>query len=139
MFLLDTNVVSELRKAALGKADKSVISWAVSVPASAMHLSVISILEIELGILLLARKDRQQAHIIQTWLEDYVLAAFGERILPIDVPVARKCAELHVPNRRAERDALIAATTLVHGFTLVTRNVADFEVQGVKILNPWQN
>lgn len=137
MYLLDTNVVSELRKAKGGKADKNVKAWADSVSATSMFLSVITILELETGILLIGRRDQAQGATLRTWLDGHVLPAFSSRILAIDTAVAQRCAKLHVPNPRADRDALIAATALVHGMTVVTRNVADFESTGVEIFNPW--
>jgi predicted nucleic acid-binding protein len=102
-----------------------------------MFLSVITILELETGILLIERRDSKQGAMLRTWLDGHVLPAFSGRILAIDVAVAQRCATLHVPNPRADRDALIAATALVHGMTVVTRNVADFEPTGVEIFNPW--
>jgi predicted nucleic acid-binding protein len=137
MYLLDTNVVSELRKAKVGKANKNVIKWAKAVSANSMFLSVITILELETGILLIERRDLTQGAILRTWLDQQVLPAFSGRILAIDVAVAQRCAKLHVPNPHADRDSLIAATALVHGMTVVTRNVADFEATGVEMLNPW--
>lgn len=137
MYLLDTNIVSELRKAKSGKADKNVKAWAKSVSATSMFLSVITILELETGILLIERRDSKQGAMLRTWLDGHVLPAFSGRILAIDVAVVQRCAKLHVPNPRADRDALIAATALVHGMTVVTRNVTDFEPTGVEIFNPW--
>lgn len=137
MYLLDTNVVSELRKAKAGKADKNVRAWAESVLATSMFVSSITILELETGILLVERRDPTQGALLRTWLDGHVLPAFAGRILSIDVAVALRCAKLHVPDPRSDRDALIAATALVHGMTVVTRNVADFELTGVAILNPW--
>lgn len=134
MYLLDTNVVSELRKA--GKADPQVHRWASSVAPSVLFLSVISVLELELGVLLVERRDVRQGTVLRGWLENRVLPAFEERVLPIDTAVARRCAALHVPNRHSDRDALIAATALVHGFTVVTRNIGDFPAS-VPVLNPW--
>jgi predicted nucleic acid-binding protein len=139
MYLLDTNVVSELRKGKTGKADLNVIQWASSVPATRLFLSVITVLELETGILLIERRDPPQGKLLRAWLEDYVLPAFSSRILPVDTAVARRCAKLHVPDPRADRDALIAATALVHGMVVVTRNVADFEPAGVNLLNPWNH
>ena len=136
MYLLDTNVVSELRKK---KANTNVIDWATSVSSSQLFLSAISILEIETGILLLERKDPTQSAILKTWLNSHVLPAFSERILNVDVAVALRCAKLHVPDPRSDRDAIIAATGLVHGMTIVTRNISDFEHTGVEILNPWHD
>jgi len=135
MFLLDTNVVSELRKA--GKADAQVRHWAAPVSPAALYLSVISVLELEIGILRVERRDRAQGTLLRAWLEQRVLTAFEDRILPIDTAVARRCARLHVPDPSSDRDALIAATALVHRMIVVTRNVADFEGTGVPLLNPW--
>ncbi len=137
MFLLDTNVISELRKIRLGKADPHVEQWADSVDAGSLHISAITVLELEIGIVQLERKDPRQGAVLRTWLDTLVLPEFNGRIFPVDTAVAQRCARLHVPDPRAERDALIAATALVHGMTLVTRNVADFEATGVPLLNPW--
>jgi hypothetical protein len=137
MFILDTNVVSELRKAKVGKVDRNVTAWAASVPAGSLFLSVITILELETGVLLVGRRDQAQGALLRTWMDKHVLPAFAGRILAIDVAVAQRCASLHVPDPRADRDSLIAATALVHGMTVVTRNVDDFEPTGVAILNPW--
>lgn len=139
MYLLDTNVISELRKAKSGKADKNVIAWAGNVSADSLYLSVITILELEIGIQLVARRDRAQGALLRTWLEGHVLFAFSGRILPVDVPVAQRCAKLHVPDPCADRDALIAATALVHGMSVITRNIADFQATGVGLLNPWHD
>lgn len=136
MYLLDTNVVSELRKTK--RADKNVTAWANGVPTAGLFLSVITVLEIETGILSVERRDPLQAALLRAWLEGQVLPAFADRILPVDTAVARCCAKLHVPDRRSERDALIAATALVHGLTVVTRNTGDFEGTGVEWLNPWE-
>jgi predicted nucleic acid-binding protein len=135
MFLLDTNVISELRRP--NKANRNVVAWANAVPAAGFFISVVSILEIELGARLIERKDAAQGAILRSWIDDQILARFEGRILAIDTAVAQRCAQLHVPNPRAERDALIAATALVHGLTVVTRNVGDFEPTGVPLLNPW--
>ena len=138
MYLLDTNVVSELRKIRLGKADANVAGWADSVDAAELFVSVITIMELELGVLSIERRDAAQGTMLRAWLEAQVLPEFAERTLPIDTAVAQRCARLHVPDKRGERDALIAATALVHGMTVATRNVADFELTGVSIINPWQ-
>ena len=137
MFVLDTNVVSELRKIRLGKADPHVADWADSAGAGSLHISTITILELEIGILQLERKDPMQGAILRRWLDSRVFPAFNGRIFPVDTTVAQRCARLHVPDPRAERDALIAATALVHGMTVVTRNLADFRAIGVPLLNPW--
>lgn len=138
MFVLDTNVVSELRKVRLGKADANVAAWAESVDAADLFVSAITIMELELGVLSIERKDTTQGAMLRSWLEQHVLPEFSARTLPVDTAVAQRCARLHVPDKRGERDALIAATALVHGMTVVTRNVADFILTGVPILNPWE-
>ena len=138
MYLLDTNVVSELRKAPAGTADSNVVRWAGQVPAASLFLSVITLLELELGVLLMERRDPRQGEILRSWLDRRAMLAFANRILTIDVAVARQCARLHVPDPCAERDALIAATALVHGLTVVTRNRDDFVATGVALLNPWR-
>jgi predicted nucleic acid-binding protein len=134
-YLVDTNVVSELRN--LAKADQNVRTWERSVNSSTVFLSVISVFELELGARLMERRDPRQGAELRVWLDSQVLPAFEGRILPIDRNVAIRCASLHVPNPRSFRDSLIAATALVHGMTVVTRNVADFEPTGVAVLNPW--
>lgn len=138
MYLLDTNLISELRKAKSGKADLNVVAWAENQSPSTLFVSVISVLEIEMGILLKERTDPKQATILRTWLNTHVLTTFADRILPIDTSVALRCAKLHVPNPKSERDALIAATALVHGMTVITRNTKDFKHTGVDLINPWQ-
>lgn len=138
IYLLDTNVISELRKAKTGRIDRRVKRWAAKISASSFYLSAVSVLELELGILLLERRDRAQGLVLRAWLEEHVLPTFAGRILPVDTEVARRCAALHIPNPRPERDVLIAATALVHGMALVTRNVEDFRPAGVEILNPWE-
>ncbi|MEY4882216.1 MAG: hypothetical protein RIS34_70 [Pseudomonadota bacterium] len=137
MYLLDTNVVSELRKVRLGKADARVAVWADSVEAGDLYLSVITLQELEIGVLLAERRDPSQGSVLRVWLNAHVLPAFTGRILAVDTAVAQRSARLHVPDPRPVRDGLIAATALVHGMTVVTRNVADFESTGVVVLNPW--
>lgn len=138
MYVLDTNVISELRKAKTGKADAAVLAWAASVPYGSLFISAVTVLELEMGILLVERRDPAQGALLRTWLESHVLPAFHDRVLPVDTAVARQCARLHIPDPRAERDALIAATALVHGMTVVTRNTADFQDTDVALFNPWQ-
>lgn len=137
MFLLDTNVVSELRKVTSGKADRHVTRWIGTVDATDLYISAITLLEVEIGILRLERRDPAQGSVLRDWFERRVMPEFGGRILPVDAPVARHCARFHVPDRRSEYDALIAATALVHRMTVVTRNTADFQPTGVPLLNPW--
>ncbi len=138
MYLLDTNVVSELRKAKAGRADAGVTAWAGRVPPTSLFLSAITILELERGVLLIERRDSGQGAILRAWMRDRVLPAFADRVLAVDTRVALRCAELHIPDPRADRDALIAATALVHGMTVVTRNVSDFAPTRVEVLNPWE-
>ena len=138
MYLLDTNVVSELRKVRLGKANANVAAWADSIDAAELFISAITIMELELGVLSIERKDTAQGTVLRAWMNRHVLPEFAERTLPVDTAVAQRCARLHVPDRCSERDALIAATALVHGMAVVTRNVADFEPTGVTIVDPWQ-
>ena len=137
MYILDTNVVSELRKIRMGKADPNVKAWAESVDAADLFVSAITLMELELGVLSIERKDANQGVALRAWLDQQVLLEFSERTLPVDTAVALRCARMHVPDRRAERDALIAATALVHGMTVVTRNVADFKSL-VATINPWE-
>lgn len=137
MYLLDTNVVSELRKVRLGKADLHVADWADSVDTNDLFLSVITVQELEIGVLLAERRDPARGAILRAWLTDQVIPAFAGRTLVVDTAVAQRSARLHVPNPHPVRDALIAATALVHGMAVVTRNVTDFESTGVSILNPW--
>lgn len=135
MYILDTNVISELRKGK--KADRSVRMWAQTLPAPNFYLSVVSVLELEIGILLVERRDPKQGAILRAWMDGQVLPSFSERILAIDTIIAKRCASFHVPNPRSDRDALIAATALVHGMTVVTRNVSDFQATGVRVVDPW--
>ncbi|MDH4274664.1 MAG: type II toxin-antitoxin system VapC family toxin [Gammaproteobacteria bacterium] len=137
MFILDTNVVSELRKAKTGKADKNVSAWAIKVAPGSLFLSAVTILELEMGVLQVERRDAAQGAILRAWLDNHVLPAFLGRVLAVDTAVAQCCARLHVPDCRADRDALIAATALVHGMTVVTRNSEDFQTTGVALINPW--
>lgn len=137
MYLLDTNVISELRKAGSPRADKNVLTWAKNTPASSMFISVITILELEIGILAVERRDPSQSAILRSWLDSHVFPAFSDRILTLDIAVALRCAKLHIPNPQSDRDAIIAATALVHGMAVITRNVGDFKKTGVEIVNPW--
>ncbi len=138
MFLLDTNVISELRKLGDGRADANVVAWISNVDAASLYLSAITLMELELGILLIERRDTIQGTRLRGWMNNHVLPEFSERILPVDAPVALRCARLHVPDPRSDRDSFIAATALVHGMTVVTRNVADFAPTHVPTLNPWE-
>lgn len=137
MLILDTNVVSEYRKVANGKADLRFIEWQKQILPSQLYISAITIMELEIGILKIARKDVIQGRILRHWFEYKVVPSFEERILAIDTKVALVCGQLHIPDPRAERDALIAATAITHGMKVVTRNIADFKNMGVILINPW--
>lgn len=135
MYLLDTNVLSELRRR--DRTHPGVAAWADSIHPADLFLSAITILEIEAGMLMVQRRDPAQGEMLRTWIESKVLPAFEGRVLPVDMAVARRCARLHVTDPRAERDALIAATALVHGLTIATRNISDFQAMDVQLHNPW--
>lgn len=137
MYLLDTNIVSELRKIKTGKVDANVYAWAIRRTGVKQYLSAITVMELETGVLQMERRDSNQGAMLRTWLDGQVLPAFAGRILPVDFAVARACAKFHVPNPCSDRDALIAATALVHGLTVVTRNVDDFKATDVRVYNPW--
>ncbi|MCC6736472.1 MAG: type II toxin-antitoxin system VapC family toxin [Bauldia sp.] len=135
MYLLDTNVVSELRRP--DRAHPAVAAWARSSLFPGFFLSAITILELEIGVLRIGRRDPATATIFRRWIDAGIHPNFVGRILPIDAAVAARCAALHVPDPRSERDAFIAATALVHGFTIATRNTADFDGTGAPLFNPW--
>jgi predicted nucleic acid-binding protein len=138
MFVLDTNVVSELRKVRSGKANPGVGAWATSTPSAQLFVSAVAIHELEYGVLLAERSDPQQGALLRAWLDRSVRTAFAERVLPVDEAVARRAAALHVPDPAPLRDALIGATALVHHMAVVTRNVGDFErFGGLEVVNPW--
>lgn len=135
-YLLDTNVISELRKPE-SRANPAVRNWARTQRTSELFLSVITVMEVEIGVGRVDKRDRPQGSILRRWLESDLLPAFAGRLLPVDVAVARRAAGLHVPDPRPERDVLIAATALEAGLTVVTRNVVDFEALGVELVDPW--
>ena|ERR1700677_4382839 len=142
MYLLDTNVVSEMRKASRTKAssakmDPSMKRWVNSSSALDFYLSVITILELERGFNLLYRRDPAQAEVIRLWVRNRVLPSFDGRILSVDLAVVQRCAAIPASNPIEYRDSLIAATALVHGMTVVTRNISHFQFTGVPIINPW--
>ncbi|MBU3598717.1 type II toxin-antitoxin system VapC family toxin [Polynucleobacter bastaniensis] len=137
MYLLDTNVVSELRKSADGRINKGVQSWAEAIFPELMFISAITVLELEIGVLQIERRDKKQGAVLRRWLNQNVLPAFSERVLPVDLAVAQRCASLHVPNPKSERDAMIAASAIESRMTIVTRNVSDFSQSGVKVFDPW--
>ena len=137
MYLLDTNVVSELRKIRSGKADANVAHWADSVQTSELFISVITLQELEIGVLLAELRDPPEGKVFRSRLVSHVLPAFENRVLPVDVAVSLRSAQLHVPDPKPFRDGLIAATALVHNMTVVMRNTTDFELTGVQLINPW--
>ena len=136
MYLLDTNVISELRRH--DRIDPCVAAWVRGVQQNELHLSAMTVFELELGVAMLERRDPKAAVPLRLWLDGKVLPLFTGRIFPVDAVVARRAAVLHSPIRRPWRDAFIAATAIVHGLTVVTRNVCDFQPMGVTLINPWQ-
>lgn len=138
-YLLDTNVISELRKVGDGKANANVVAWVGSEDAARFFISAITVLELERGVLGVQRRDATQGARLRSWLDSHVRPEFAGRILSVDDAVATRCAHLHVPDRRNEADALIAATALVHDMIVVTRKVRDFEGTGVVVVDPWQS
>ena len=138
MFVLDTNIVSEFRKVRSGKANPGVAAWAEQVPSAELFISVITIHELEHGVLLMERSDAAQGALLRAWLDQSVAAAFKSRVLPVDERVARRSAALHVPDPAPFRDALIGATALVHDMTVVTRDLKDFQrFDDLDVINPW--
>lgn len=138
MYVLDTNVLSELRKKKSGKADRHVIGFIDELPPDRLFVSAISMLELEIGVRQMELRDPAQGLRLREWLGRQVLPNFENRILPVDTDVALRSAALHVPNRRFDRDAMIAATALVHRMTVVTRNTIDFASTGVDLIDPWR-
>lgn len=138
MFVLDTNVVSELRKVRGGRANHGVTTWAEQVPSASMFISVITLHELEYGVLLAERSDQEKGTVLRQWLDHGVLPAFGDRVLAVDETVALRAAALHVPDPAPIRDAFIGATALVHDMTVVTRNLRDFDrFEGLETIDPW--
>ncbi len=138
MFVLDTNVVSEMRKAGSGRANPHVVRWLVQADATSFYVSAVTLQELEFGVLLAERRDPPQGRHLRAWIDNQVQPEFVERTLAIDRAVALRCARLHVPDPRPEREAFIAATALVRGMTVVTCNVDDFLPTGVAVVNPWE-
>jgi len=136
MFLVDTNVISESRKIRSGRAAPEVISW-LKVTDPTTFISAMSLFELELGVARVERRDAAQGEKLRGWLDRTVKPGFADRVLAMDAAVALACAALHVPDPASERDSWIAATALVHGLTVVTRNIANFDATGVRPLNPW--
>jgi toxin FitB len=137
MILLDTNVVSEYRKASFGRADPNVVAWTDKQKPEQLYLSAITLHEVEKGVLRMERRDPKQGVMLRRWLDTTLIPAFAGRILPVDEAVAIAAAHFHIPDPRPLADSLIAATALVHGMTIATRNVADFQGIPVSLINPW--
>ena len=133
MFLLDTAVVLDLRKARTGHSDPGLAAWAATVARQKLFISALNLLEIETAAARLARKDRKAGLIVRDWIDARVAPAFEGRVLPVDAAVVRRRAQLPYANTR---DGLLAATALEHGLTFVTRRVAAFRAGRVKLLNP---
>lgn len=138
MFLIDTNVISESRKARSGRAAPEVVAWLKATDPSTTFLSAMSLFELELGVVRIERRDPAQGESLRRWLDHIVKPGFAGRVLAMDAAIAVACAALHVPDPVSERDAWIAATALVHGLTVVSRNVVDFAATGVRLFNPWE-
>ena len=136
-FLMDTNVISEFRKVQAGKGSAGVAEWAASVARSDLYLSAITVMELEMGVRMMERRDAAQGAILRRWITHVVRPEFIARILAFDADVAVRSAALHVPDPKPWRDTAIAATAMVHGMTVVTRNSRDFKPMGVAVLNPW--
>ena len=137
MYLLDTNVVSELRKLGTERAEPAVESWNRSVDARSLYLSAITLQELEIGVLRKERKDAKQGAALRYWLNLQLLPSFEGRVLEVDQRVALASARLQVPDPRPILDCLIAATAIAFGLTLVTRNTIDFACAGLTLVDPW--
>lgn len=138
MFLLDTNVVSEARRIAAGRADERFERWISSIEPTLAYVSVVTIMELEIGVMRLERRDPSAGAILRQWLNHDVGIAFEGRTLPVDTETARLAATLHVPDPAPAIDALVAATALAHGMRVVTRNAGDFaRFKDLHVINPW--
>lgn len=134
-FLIDTNILSELRKGERG--DQRVRTWYSGISASDIHVSVIVLGEIRRGAELLRRRDAVAAASLDAWLST-LRASLGNRLLPVSDEVADRWGQLGIPDPIPVADGLLAATALVHGLVLVTRNTRDVERSGARLLNPFE-
>ena len=133
-FLVDTNIISEIRKR--DRAHPNVVRWVARTPAEEIGTSVLVLAEIRHGIELKRRNDPEQAKSLDRWFSQ-MRSGLGDRVLPIDEPVAEAWALLGIPDPLPLIDGLLAATAKVHGLTLVTRNVANIAVAGVSLIDPF--
>lgn len=139
MYLLDTNIISELRLLPKNRANANFVAWASQFPDDRIfYINSVVVMELERGVMLKQRKDPEQGNILANWLYNEILPSFSGRILNIDKAVAHVCSSLHVPNPKPENDAWIAATAIAHGMTLVTHNVKDFNGINVDIIDPFK-
>lgn len=138
MYLLDTNIISEIRKLAKNKCDKNVADWVRSTSKDLMFTNAVVMMELERGVMSIERKDTTQGKLLRHWFEMDVKPAFHGKILKIDEQTAQICAKLHIPDHSPENDAWIAASAIQHNLVLVTRNTADFARTGVKLFNPFE-
>jgi predicted nucleic acid-binding protein len=138
MYLLDTNIVSEIRKIGRNKADENVVAWLSNVSKESFYTNAVVVMEIERGILRMSRKDQQQAASLKDWYQTVVKSMFHERVLPIDEATANICATLHIPDLAPENDAWIASSAIQYDLTLVTRNTKDFQHPNLRVLNPFE-
>lgn len=138
MYLLDTNIISEIRKLAKNKCDKNVADWVRSTSKDLMFTNAVVMMELERGVMSIERKDTTQGELLRHWFEMDVKPAFHGKILKIDEKTAQICAKLHIPDHAPENDAWIAASAIQHNLVLVTRNTVDFARTGVKLFNPFE-
>lgn len=135
MYLLDTPVIGELRKARTSGCDEGVMRWASGIARQNLYISALTLLELENGVARAERRDRALATPLRTWLDEQVMSAFDGRILPVDTGVVKKRATL--TDAKNERDALLAATAQAHGLVLVTQNPNPFKALRTRTFNPW--
>jgi len=141
MYLLDSNIISEFRKAPSGRANPGVVTWAQTIAPESLFISAITLMELEKGVQLKTRQDPATGTVLRRWLTQRLLPAFRGRVLPVDEAVALENAGYHVPDPRPLADSLIAATAKVHSLCVVTRNMKNFEpfkqTHGLRVFNPW--